>query len=140
VYILIEKNMKNNLKYGIITAIVVALVAALVGGLVYWQSLPGKYDDLAKCLKDKGAVFYGAFWCPHCQNQKATFGKSAKYLPYVECSLPSGQGITNECKAREDIIKGYPTWLFPDGTTMSGEISLEVLAERTSCPLTPEVK
>jgi hypothetical protein len=24
-------------------------------------------DDFAKCIKDSGAMFYGAFWCPHCQ-------------------------------------------------------------------------
>ena len=24
---------------------------------------------LAQCLKDKGVIFYGAFWCPHCKKQ-----------------------------------------------------------------------
>ncbi|MEK7133297.1 MAG: hypothetical protein AAB771_01260, partial [Patescibacteria group bacterium] len=49
--------------------------------LVSANSKPGKLDEFTQCLKDKGAVFYGAFWCPHCQNQKAMFGKSAKLLP-----------------------------------------------------------
>src|SRR5687767_6111588 len=40
---------------------------------------------LAERLDDSGAIFYGASWCPHCQEQKAMFGASADRLPYVEC-------------------------------------------------------
>ena len=32
-------------------------------------------------------------------------------------------------------IEGYPTWEFSDETRLSGEISLEKLAEKTSCLL-----
>jgi hypothetical protein len=130
--------MKQRTKTAIIVTTVIAVIVILVGLLIRWQNMPGKHDELAMCLKEKGAVFYGAFWCPHCQNQKSAFGKSKKYLPYVECSTPDGKGVTNECKAREDIIKGYPTWLFPDGTTMSGEVDLKTLADRTGCQMTPE--
>lgn len=43
-------------------------------------------DSLAKCLSDKGVKMYGAFWCGHCQNQKAEFnGNLEKYNIYVEC-------------------------------------------------------
>jgi thiol-disulfide isomerase/thioredoxin len=94
---------------------------------------PSKYDEFAQCLKDKGALFYGAFWCPHCKTQKELFGSSAKLLPYVECSLPSGSGQTQECIDKK--IEGYPTWEFSDGTRLNGEISLEKLAEKTSCVL-----
>ena len=94
---------------------------------------PGKYDTFAQCLKDKGAVFYGAFWCVHCQAQKELFGSSAKLLPYVECSTLNGESQTQECKDKK--IDGYPTWEFSDGTRLSGEISLEKLAEKTYCPL-----
>lgn len=96
---------------------------------------PGKYDQFAQCLKDKGAIFYGAFWCPHCQSQKAKFGNSAKFLPYVECSTPDGQGQTQVCK--DAGITGYPTWQFNASTTdrLNGEIELTTLAEKTSCVL-----
>lgn len=96
---------------------------------------PGKYDEFATCLKDKGAVFYGAFWCTHCQSQKKLFGVSQKLLPYVECSTADGQGQTKEC--RDNNIQSYPTWTFADGTTLNGEIPLSQLADKTSCPLRP---
>ncbi|MBP7006637.1 MAG: hypothetical protein KBC44_01625 [Candidatus Pacebacteria bacterium] len=93
----------------------------------------GKLDQFAQCLGDKGAVFYGAYWCPHCNSQKKMFGSSAKLLPYVECSTLDGQGQTQECKDKN--ITGYPTWEFLDGTRLSGEIALSVLSSKTSCPL-----
>lgn len=97
---------------------------------------PGKYDTFAMCLKEKGATFYGAFWCPHCQAQKKLFGSSAKLLPYVECSTADGRGTTQMCEDKK--ITGYPTWEFADGSRLSGEVSLEKLAETTSCVLPVE--
>jgi thiol-disulfide isomerase/thioredoxin len=98
-------------------------------------SVPGKYDQFAQCLKDKGTIFYGAFWCPHCQAQKAEFGNSAKLLPYVECSTPDGQGQTQVCK--DAGIVEYPTWQFNASTTdrITGDVTLATLAEKTSCAL-----
>jgi len=87
-------------------------------------------DDFAQCLADAGAKFYGAFWCPHCQEQKALFKKSEK-LPYVECSLPDGQGQTQECA--DEGITGYPTWKFADGTELGGVQQFAKLAEKTNC-------
>ncbi len=94
---------------------------------------PGKHDDFAVCLKDKGAIFYGAFWCTHCQAQKKLFGSSAKLLPYVECSTANGQGQTQACIDKN--VLSYPTWEFIDGSRLNGEIPLAQLAEKTSCPL-----
>ncbi len=113
--------------------LVIALVVAGIGWLVFWMRTPGKYDDFAKCLKDKGAIFYGAFWCPHCQNQKKLFGKSAMYLPYVECSTPDGKAQTQEC--RDKGIEGYPLWEFSGGERISGEVPLSTLSEKTGCLL-----
>ncbi len=117
---------------------------ALLGGIVWLivtPGKPGKLDDFAKCINDKGVTFYGAFWCPHCQAQKARFGKSAQYLPYVECSTPDSQRQTQVCI--EANIATYPTWEFPVGipltsTTTSritGEMELGDLAEKTQCQL-----
>ncbi|KKU48641.1 hypothetical protein A3H10_04905 [Candidatus Uhrbacteria bacterium RIFCSPLOWO2_12_FULL_46_10] len=114
----------------------IVVVAIIVGLVVFFSSnnsQPGKFDEFAKCLSDKGAVFYGAFWCPHCKNQKASFGKSVDYLNYVECSTPDGRGRTQECKDKK--IEGYPTWEFSDGSRESGELSLSRLAEKTGCAL-----
>ncbi len=119
--------------------IILIIIAALlvVAGASYFLWLqdqgPGKLDDFAKCVKDKGAVFYGAFWCPHCQSQKSLFGKSKQYLPYVECSTPDSQGQLPVC-ANEGITV-YPTWKFADGTKTEGELPLQELADKTGCAL-----
>ncbi len=118
--------------------IVGILFLAGVVWLIMTPGKAGKYDAFAQCIKQSGAKFYGAFWCPHCQAQKARFGKSAEYLPYIECSTPDGQGQTQVCKDKG--IQTYPTWYFSQkGTTtpqiQTGEIELVDLAEKTSCPL-----
>ena len=62
---------------------------------------PSQAADLAKRLKAAGAKMYGAFWCSHCQEQKAEFGVEAQAdLPYVEC-YPQGyhqvRGMCDVC-------------------------------------------
>lgn len=115
----------------------IAAIVILVGGGVAvtltMERGPGPLDSFAQCLGEKGAIFYGAFWCPHCQTQKKLFGKSAKLLPYVECSTPDGRGQLPVCKDAK--IEGYPTWEFADGTRQSGEVPLKTLAEKTQCTL-----
>ena len=94
---------------------------------------PNELDSLAQCIKDSGATFYGAFWCPHCQDQKSKFGSSAQYLPYHECSTPDGQSQLADCT---DIgIKSYPTWILKDGTELDGVQTPEALAKATNCVL-----
>ncbi|MCA9473747.1 MAG: vitamin K epoxide reductase family protein [Nitrospirales bacterium] len=68
---------------------------------------------LATHLTKTGARFYGAYWCPRCQEQKAIFQASAKRLPYVECSSGGrGSPLTKPCAAEK--IKSYPTWIIND--------------------------
>ncbi len=105
----------------------------IVGYYAASAAMPGKYDELAKCMTEKGVMFYGAYWCPHCQNQKKAFGNSQKYLPYVECSSPDGKEQLQVCKDKN--IEGYPTWEFSDGTRISGEISFENLSQKSGCSL-----
>jgi hypothetical protein len=110
--------------------------AALLAIYIYIQSIPppaGMYDTFAKCIANTGTKFYGAFWCPHCQNQKREFGSSADFLPYVECSLPDESGQTQICIDKG--VKSYPTWVFPDGSQLTGEVSLATLSEKTGCAL-----
>ena len=65
---------------------------------------------LAIHLKKTGVQFYGAYWCPRCQEQKALFESSAKRLPYVECSSGGrGSPLTPPCAKNE--IRSYPTWI-----------------------------
>ncbi len=118
------------------TVILVAVGLIILVGIFSFLSennTSGKYDAFAKCLKDKGAVFYGAFWCPHCQNQKAMFGNSEKFLPYVECSTSDGKGQVPLCSQKNITV--YPTWEFADRSRESGEVPLNKLADKTGCPL-----
>lgn len=72
--------------------------------------------QLASYLKESGARMFGAYWCPHCQNQKETFGKEAwTKIPYVECST-KGYGY-DATKVWKKGIDGFPTWVFPITTT-----------------------
>jgi hypothetical protein len=87
-------------------------------------------EQLAKCLSEKGAKMYGAFWCGHCQDQKAMFGDDWQYVSYVECSTMNYQQ-TEECK--QAGITGYPTWEFGDGSRKSGALSFEQLKEKSGC-------
>jgi len=124
-----NKKSKNKL----IWVAIIVVIIGIFSYAMYQDSIPGKYDDFTKCLKDKGAIFYGAFWCPHCQKQKSLFGKSKKYLPYVECSTADGRGQVPQCNDKN--ITSYPTWIFGDSSQETGELSLETLAEKTGCAL-----
>lgn len=98
------------------------------GITVTTQSGPAEIA-LAQHLADTGAIFYGAWWCPHCQEQKQLFGQqAAQIINYVECSLPDGQGQTQTCQEAE--VTGYPTWEI-NGERFSGRQSLEDLAQLT---------
>src|SRR3989344_3569664 len=60
--------------------IVIGLIAIF---LFLWSTpiidfKPGKYDPFAQCLTDNGAKMFGAYWCPHCSDQKKMFGSSWK--------------------------------------------------------------
>lgn len=122
----------NGMKKIVWLLVVLALAAGIIW-LIRTPGKPGKLDTFASCIKDSGATFYGAFWCPHCQNQKAMFGSSARLLPYIECSTPDGNNQLQICG--DAGVTGYPTWKFPDDTVETGEVSLERLSELTSCPL-----
>jgi hypothetical protein len=124
--------------YSIIGAFVVIILFIGIGIYSSKKNAGPDLTQFATCLKDKGVQFYGAFWCPHCREQKNLFGKYESLLPYTECSTPDGQDMTENCKAKG--VKGYPTWIYPDGTTEQGFQSLQHLSEKTSCPLPAEVQ
>lgn len=126
--------MKKKTRQTILWTLLILVIIGLFVFFLYREAKkPGVYDDFAQCITNSGAIFYGAFWCPHCQAQKAMFGKSANLIPYEECSTPDGRGQNELCI--EQDIQGYPTWEFADGSRRGGTLSLEELAELTSCEL-----
>ncbi len=124
--------MKKN-SVTIFWLIIIMLIVVDVASSFYVSSKPGKYDTFAQCLADKGVIFYGAFWCPHCQATKRMFGASARLLPYTECSTPNGQDQLQVCK--DAGVQSYPTWVFPDGSRLNGERTLAELSSASGCEL-----
>jgi len=126
--------MNSASKKNLIVFIIIAILA-VIGLRAFNSGLAGshKYDAFAQCIEKSGAKFYGAFWCPHCQREKKMFGAAVTLLPYVECSTPDASNQTQICK--DNNITGYPTWIFADGSRLSGEISLKTLSEKTGCAL-----
>lgn len=106
--------------------IVFALVVLGLIYVAYGVVSPGRYDDFASCLSEKGLTMYGAYWCPHCANQKALFGKSFSFVKYVECTQET------ELCGRMNVT-GYPTWIVGDRRAQ-GEQSMRALAELAGCP------
>jgi uncharacterized membrane protein len=84
---------------------------------------------LARHLTAVGAKEFGAYWCPHCHDQKELFGKeAAAELDYVECDPKGVNPRPQLCQAAN--IKGYPTWEIK-GQLYEGVQSLETLADLT---------
>jgi Thioredoxin len=117
--------------------VIYAVLVAAALALAYYlgNRTQHKYDNFARCLSDRGVKMYGAWWCPHCQEQKEKFEKSFEYVPYVECGIKGDlHGVSQVCK--QEDIRHYPTWQFPPtGERVERIFSLEELRDRTGCPL-----
>lgn len=123
--------MKKNTIIGIIAIIAVIIIA---GSTIAKGNKVDTRVAFAECLKNEGVKFYGAFWCPHCNAQKALFGKKAtKSLDYIECSTADGKNQTLACQ--EAKIESYPTWEFKDGVRKNGEQTFEELSLLSGCPV-----
>jgi hypothetical protein len=116
----------------IVTAvlIVAAFAAVIYLGL---RKRGSRLDGFAKCLAGKQAKMYGAYWCPHCADQKEMFGSSFQYVPYVECGVPGSHDEAQICK--DAGIKHFPTWQFADAERREGTLALQTLGAKTGCSL-----
>jgi glutaredoxin len=90
--------------------------------------------EFGRCLTQRGAVFYGTSWCPHCRAQRRILGGAISYVRYVECSVRGDQEAQAPACTKAGI-GAYPTWVFGDGSRAGGEQSLANLAARTGCKL-----
>lgn len=120
-------------KVSVFVAVGLIILAFLFFFFSLKQNNSGKLDSFVICLKDKGATIYGTFWCTHCLSQKKIFGSSERFLPYIECSTADGKGQAQACKDKH--IVSYPTWTFTNSATVSAELSLKDLSDRTGCQL-----
>ncbi len=109
-------------------------LAVLALGFVGWyfgKPTPTNLDGFAQCLSAKNVTMYGAYWCSHCQAEKARFGDAFRFVNYVECTVETKKCLDNK-------IDGYPTWILGDGTRLEGEQGLEGLSRATGCLLPDE--
>jgi hypothetical protein len=122
-----DRKKSNALTYGVI---IVLLAAAYLAGRYYRDH---KYDNFAKCLAARNAKMYGLYWCPHCADQKAEFGASFHYVPYVECAIKGSHELAPECKAAG--VKLFPSWQFGANPPKEGVLSLEEISQKSGCSL-----
>jgi uncharacterized membrane protein len=106
------------------------IVVATLGAsfALFNTSGPGSpyQEALARHLRDTGARFYGAYWCPACREQKRLFGDAASELPYVECD-PAGPGARPDLCTQTDV-RAFPTWTIR-GARHEGVTPLDTLAK-----------
>ncbi len=120
------------MRYAIIAILIVA-----VFGLAFflWYRAQHQHDAFARCLTERGVKMYGAWWCPHCVEQKEKFEASFEYVTYVEC------GVKGDIRAQSQICKDdnvthFPTWQFPPtGERVERVFTLQELSDRTGCQL-----
>jgi|SRR5579863_3790191 len=113
--------------------IVVAIILASAAAYYFAHRRNVQLDAFAQCLTAKQAKMYGAYWCPHCQEQKEKFGSAFEFAPYVECGIKGSQAIAAVCT--DAGIKRFPTWIFSDGTRVEGSHELDFLSDKTGCAL-----
>ncbi len=121
----------------IITVTTILILVVIVFAVLNTKSntennTSGKFDAFAQCLTDKGAVMYGAEWCPHCKEQKAAFGSSFKLIKYIECP-------DNTQLCIDKGIQGYPTWIIGTSTKFiegfDKNSTMQELSDVTACVL-----
>jgi uncharacterized membrane protein len=147
----------------LITTAIIVVMVTLVGTLALYSPISAKAPqtpgaianalppikntssqaeiELAKHLKQVGAKMYGAYWCPHCHDQKELFGKeAATSVPYVECAQDGQNSQTQACldiapkvKAQTGKDFGFPTWEI-NGKFYTGTQSLTDLATHSAYP------
>lgn len=89
-----------------------------------------KWVALAQALTKAGAKMYGAFWCSHCQDQKAMFGSAFKEVTYIECAPDTKNPYKQAEACKANNIEGYPTWIFADGSRVESVMTYDQLAQK----------
>lgn len=115
-------------------AFTIFVASLLIAGCTPNQNTPpgpGKYAAIGQCLTEKGVKFYGAFWCPHCLDQKKAFGSDIQYVTYVECDPAGKDAKPEECRSAG--VERYPSWFFPGQGITTGVQTPEDLAKKANC-------
>lgn len=122
-------NKRDKISLAAIVGLTAAVVVLIIVGNNAGRPPAGLYDDFAKCLAGKNITMYGSKSCVWCQKEKAEFGDSFRYVPYIECPAEP-----QKCLAAG--IQGTPTWIFDDGRRLVGYQGLQKLSQASGCDLT----
>jgi hypothetical protein len=103
------------------------------------RAASGALDGLARCLTERGVVYYGASGCRACRAQERTFGAAFAHIRGIECH-PHAPGAEPE-RCVERGIRVTPTWLLEPGGREAGRLegarTHPELAELSGCPWRP---
>lgn len=81
--------------------------------------------QIARELKTMDSRMFGAYWCPHCFDQKETLGQEAfTIVDYIECGENGYNAQPKLCNSKK--LPGYPTWEIA-GQLYPGEKTLDDL-------------
>lgn len=119
----------------IVLVVIVAMFFVFSSGSGSNGPTNAQIETFAKCITEKGAVMYGAFWCPHCARVKKAFGEAFRYVNYVECD-PRGDN-EQSLLCIDKGIENYATFEFNGdaSTRLVGEPTFEELSAKTGCPV-----
>lgn len=81
--------------------------------------------EFAKALQQAGVRFFGADWCPVCNEQKKLFEDGSQFLPFIEMTNPDR---TRNATAISEGVTQYPTWEFSGGQRVTGLQTLQQLS------------
>ena len=126
-----KERFKMKKKYKILAVIIILSVLLLY--MTYKKQVSASnYDDFAKCLTENNATMYGTEWCTHCKAQKALFGKSFKYVSYIDCDRNKDICISMG-------VEGYPTWIIGN-ESYPGTQQIYTLSKLSKCEITETFK
>lgn len=111
-------------------SIALILIVSYAG---FWYYNNHRYDGFAKCLASTQTKMYGLYWCPHCAEQKAMFGRAFRHVPYVECAIKGSRELAPACAAAG--VKLFPSWQFGNNHPVEGVFPLQELSDKTGCRL-----
>jgi uncharacterized membrane protein len=116
----------------------IILIVLGILSLIYFnlpQSEKVDYEQLAKCVTEKGINMYGSFRCGVCAKTRDMYGDAFEFINEIECH-PQGENPQTE-RCLEKGIEGTPTWVMePNGVEekrYQGFLSADEMMEFSGC-------
>ena len=96
--------------------------------LVLDGTLANDLAAFANLLRTNGATLYGAAWDATTTAQRQLFGDGSQFLNFVEVTNPNH--TLNAIATTNNITTTSPTWIFSNGSRLTGTQSLAALASQ----------